>query len=130
MVLEHVKDIFFVMDELYRICKSGAIIEIWVPHFDGVYASKHLAHYKYFGIGSFDIMLEEDSFAGERYNKAKFKIVKEKLVFWSHDSAKFKWIYKIFPDFLFNFSRTYQQIVERFFPIRFDEITYKLEVIK
>lgn len=130
MVLEHVKDIFFVMDELWRVCKPGAIIEIYVPHYSGVYATKHLAHYKCYGIGSFDIMRKEITFAGERYNKALFRLKKEELIFWTHDSAKFKWIYYITPNFLFNFSRMWQQFIERFFPLSFDEIHYILEVEK
>jgi len=30
--LEHVEDLIFVMEEIYRVCKNGALVKIRVPH--------------------------------------------------------------------------------------------------
>lgn len=124
--MEHLIDVFFVMDEIYRVLKPGGTVEIYVPHYSGVYALKHLDHKHYFGIGSFDIMTKKGAFNREQYNACKFDLIEEKLIFWHHKSVSFSWIYKIFPDFIFNFNRTWRQLVERFWIFGFDEIKYVL----
>ena len=131
-VLEHIPadKFFFFMDELYRISKPGALIQIYVPHFSGIYALKHPAHYRYFGIGSFDIMRPEKPFNYERYTKARFKIKEEKLLFFHHNLIKFKFLSKIPINWIFNFTRTWQLLMERFQIFGFDEIYYELEVYK
>ncbi|MFH1451635.1 MAG: methyltransferase domain-containing protein [archaeon] len=128
-VLEHVKNIFFILDEINRICKNGAIIEIYVPHYSGMYSLKHLAHYRYYGVCSFDMLCGE-TFAGEKYNKTEFKLLDEKLPFWAHDSGKFKLIYKLFPDYIFNLNNLWQRLLEMFFIFGFDERYCKLKVVR
>src|SRR3989338_7233650 len=85
-VLEHIQPerFFFFIEELNRICKKGAKIHIYVPHFSSIYAFKHPTHYKYFGVDTFNIMKPEKAFNGERYTKARFKINREKLLFFHH----------------------------------------------
>ena len=51
-VLEHVDNLFLVIDEMWRISKPNATIEVFTPHFTGIYAFKHPAHKQYFGIGT------------------------------------------------------------------------------
>jgi SAM-dependent methyltransferase len=127
--LEHIpRNLFFqFIEELHRVCKKGAIIKIFVPHYSGMYASKHLAHYNYFGIGSFDIFSPLTSFNGERYSKARFKIKKEQLLFFHHNLANFKLLSKLPINFIFNFNRIWQQLMERFQIFGFDESYYELE---
>jgi len=52
-VLEHLTDTIKTVEELHRIAKPNAIIEIIVPHYSGFMAWGHLTHKKAFGIGSF-----------------------------------------------------------------------------
>lgn len=133
-VLEHVKDIFKCIDELWRISKPEAIIIIFVPHFSGIYATKHLAHYHQFGMGTFDIYKEisglDKGFNDERYGKARFEIIEQKLLYFHHNSVEIPLLSKLPINGLFNFSRNWKLILEKFFPLKFDEITYKLKVIK
>lgn len=42
-ILEHV-DAFSVMKEVHRICRNGAIVEVWMPHFSSHQAWTHLQH--------------------------------------------------------------------------------------
>lgn len=132
MCLEHTKNVAFVMDEVWRVCKPKGIVEIWVPHCGGVYALQHLGHKSYYGIGTLDVFKPTGAFTGERIGKARFNIIEEKLVYWSHNSAN----YRIFSvllnpvDLLSNFGRTWQKCIEKFVPLRYDEIYYKLEAIK
>jgi len=131
-VLEHIpSDKYFgFIDELYRICKSNAKIEIYVPHYSGMYALKHPTHYKYFGIGSMDLFRPEPVFNGERYCKARFELLEEKLIFWHHNLVNFNFLSKIPLNWLFNFSRGWQLLMEKFHIWGFDEIKFVLEVKK
>ena len=58
---EHVhRDRYFAfLDDLHRVCKPGALIQIWVPHASGMWALKHPTHYNFFGIGSFSTFQPE-----------------------------------------------------------------------
>lgn len=132
--LEHVKDIFKCIDELWRISKPNAQILIYTPHFSGIYASKHLAHYHQFGIGSFDIYKKvsglDSGFNGERYGKARFEIIKQKLIYFHHKGAEMRFLSKIPINWMFNFSRMWQLFLEKFSFLRFDEVYYELKTIK
>jgi len=131
-VLEHIRPdkFFFFLEELHRICKNKAKLYIYTPHFSGMYALKHLAHYKCFGIGTFDVLRPEKTFNGERYTKARFRLNEEKLLFFHHNLANFKIASNLPINWLFNFDRTWQQLMERFQFLGFDEIYYELETYK
>ena len=134
--IEHTKDFFGVMDDIWRVCKDKAIIEIYVPHFTSILAMKYTQHNFYFGIDSFISMAEEPDRSKERYNKARFKILKQELHLIhnsvSHTSKRYVKYFRILNVFnpLFNICWLWQLIMERVFFIGFDEIYYKLEVIK
>ena len=131
-VLEHVtpENYFFFLEELHRICKKRAIIRIYAPHYSGMYAFKHPTHYKYFGISSFDILTQNTSFNGERYSKARFRVNKEYLLFFHHNLVNFRLLSKLPINWIFNFGKTWQYIMERFQFLGFDEIYYELIVVK
>ncbi|MHA1383253.1 MAG: class I SAM-dependent methyltransferase [Candidatus Helarchaeota archaeon] len=127
--LEHIKNIFQLIDELWRVSKPNAIIEIYVPHFTGIYATKHLAHYHQFGIDSFNIYQVNDVFNKERYGNARFEI-EQKLIYFHHNYAVLCFLSKLPINWLFNFSRYWQIFCEKFLPLKFDEVYFKLKVIK
>lgn len=131
-IIEHIRpDCYFgFLEELHRICKQGAKIMISTGHYSGMYALKHLTHYLHFGVGSFDMMTPEGVLTGERYTKARFKIIKEELRFFHHDLYNFKFFSNLPINWLFNFNRTWQLVMERFQFFGFDEIYYELEVVK
>lgn len=52
-VLEHLDDPLKVMEEIYRICKPGARIEISVPYFRSLWAFIDPTHKNYFTVDSF-----------------------------------------------------------------------------
>ena len=131
-VLEHINpgEYFGFLEELHRICKSGAIIDVYVPHYSGMYALKHATHYKFFGVGSFDIFRPEDCFNGERYSNARFNLAKEELLFFHHKLASMRWLTKLPINWFLNFSRNWQLATEKFHLWAPDEIHYWLEVVK
>lgn len=131
-VLEHIHpDRYFnFLRELSRISKDGARIDIFVPHYSGMYAFKHPTHYKFFGIGSFNTFKEEECFNGERYSDLRFNVVKEKLLFFHHNLAKIKILSKIPINWFFNLNSTWQLFMERFQFLGFDEVYFRLMVVK
>jgi hypothetical protein len=60
------------MEELWRVCKPGAILDIYTPHFTSILALKIPYHYGQFGVGTFRIFEEEETRMGERYSSARF----------------------------------------------------------
>lgn len=122
--IEHLKPdrVISIMQELHKIVKPNGIIDIYTPHYTSIYAFSLLTHYSFFGIGKFDSYTKNGVKSGERYGKARFHI-KEKLLFFQHDFLPF-------PNWIFNFNRIWQRIMERFQIYGFDEIHYKLKVVK
>ncbi len=138
-VLEHVKRdrLLLFIDDLYRVCKNGAKIRIYVPHFTATAAFKHLTHYNFFGVTSFGIMEAKNksgiNVSGERYNKSKFNILQERLMILSRISDNFGFLNKfasIF-DWFFNLGGLRWKLFwEKFNIFGFEEIYYKLEFVK
>lgn len=60
-VLEHLEDPFKVMNELWRISKNNAIIEIRVPHCKNLVAFNDPSHKHYFNARSFEILCDLNS---------------------------------------------------------------------
>jgi len=78
-VLEHLFNPKKTMEELWRICKSGAIIEIIVPYYNSYYAYADSTHVNFFNeVGIRQTILNspyEDS-----KNKEKFDIIELKSI--------------------------------------------------
>ena len=122
-VLEHTKNRLKVLDNLYKVCKNGAIIKIIVPYFAHVNSVACLDHYGRFGYRTFDTLdksKEKSNWWGEETN---FKIIKKEL--------RFSKRAKIIP-FLFNKSNKFKQLYEDYlaniFPAR--QLEVWLEVRK
>lgn len=121
-ILEHIQNLEALMEEIYRICKNGAIINIKVPYFASASAFNDVAHYHYFSLKTFN------TFQPNNYNcyskKAKFKILKKEIKI-----TRKNWIINLPIEFIVNHI---QWFYERFlcFILPFQVIYFKLEVIK
>jgi SAM-dependent methyltransferase len=132
-VLEHVpRERYFVfLEDLHRVCRPGATIQIYVPHASGMWALKHPTHYNFFGIGSFSTFEPEAPFNGERYGRARFRVRKERLLFFHHKLVNARALSRLPINGVFNFGGVlWQELMERFQFLGFDEIYYELEVAK
>ena len=132
-IIEHFekKEVFKIMEELHRICKPNAIIDIYVPHYTSILAFKIPYHYSYYGIDSFRIFEESETAMGERYSPARFKVLKQELhlVMRGYENFPILKYFKIF-NFLFNCCKTWQYICERLFFPGFEEVYFKIQVLK
>lgn len=119
-VLEHLDDIAKVMVELHRICATGAVIEITVPHFssDGAYTDP--THRHYFGAFSFDYFTE--SHLNNFYTRARFINRSTQIIFRQTLENKLVW------RLANRFPQTYERRWCWMFPAWFLAIT--LEVVK
>lgn len=80
-VLEHVDDLIKVMEEIHRISKDGAEINIRVPHFSSTHAYGDPTHKHFFNTQSFDYFTGGFSQYGA-YTRCKFEKISTKLNFW------------------------------------------------
>jgi SAM-dependent methyltransferase len=114
-VLEHLDNPVKVMNELWRISKPGALVEIRVPHWSHFTAYGDLTHQHYF---SSYIFKQEKGY----YSKCNFKL--EKLKFTCFRRHPIKII-----DFFLNLNPAFTEIfICKFFPV--SEMTICLRVSK
>lgn len=87
-VIEHAADLIKCMEELYRIIKQKGMINIKVPFFPGLYAMNDPTHKHFFTYFTFEYFTPDHTY--DYYSKAKFYIVKRKIIFsWN---PYLKWI--------------------------------------
>lgn len=85
-VLEHLRDLTPVMEELWRIGKNGCKLIIGVPHFSSLGATVDPTHKLFFSYFSFDYYCKEGHFNKEKRfdyytDKAKFEIKSRRIIY-------------------------------------------------
>lgn len=122
-VLEHVEDVFKVMNELWRISAPGAVIYIDVPHFSGLNAVTDVSHKHFFSSASLDFF--QKGKVNNYFNaisKVNFRIVSKRIVY-SHNA-----ILRMFNP-LVNLNRKfYERFLAYIFPSQL--LYFRLRVIK
>jgi predicted SAM-dependent methyltransferase len=79
-VLEHLSQPLKVVEEIYRICITDALVTIAVPYFRSYYATIDPTHVNFFGLSWFNYFDPKHPFQKKyQYSKAKFKV--EKILF-------------------------------------------------
>ena len=126
-VLEHLEDTIKVLEELHRISKPDAIIEIIVPHYSSSMAFAHLTHKRFFGSQSFNTLEER---IWEKYTSVEFKIIQNKIL-WLNCRDWF-WIrpLKFIIDKVVNYNKFMSEKFLCYLLGGFDHVHFKLKVIK
>ena len=141
-VLEHVPVLVDAMEEIWRICKPGARVHIWAPHFScGLYLWNDPTHVRAFSTYMFDFFDPASTFANS--SSAYFRVSRCELHFGFHRGENSVvpmtfWTGIIKRGFarlvepFANQSRIAQLFCERFWGplIGFEEIYFELEVVK
>jgi len=127
-ILEHINNYIPLSHELYRICKSGAIIKIKVPYFRGVGAFTDPTHVRFFTSRSFDYFDGKCNPWEVGLNKSIFK-VNSKI---NYSTGRFIGYLNYFLNPIINFNRLIQGLYEKFLSGIFpsDEVIYELKVLK
>lgn len=119
-VIEHLDNIVAVMDELHRICKHGARIDITLPHYSSANAFTDPTHRHYFGWFSFDYFTgtHEHSY----YTRTRFQLVRRQLIF--YPSLLNKFVHRLAARYPSRYERAWAWV----FPAWF--LGFELEVVK
>lgn len=125
-VLEHLNEPDKVIDEIYRVCRSNAIVIIRVPHFSSQSAYADMQHKRGFSVRVFD-----DYTGHTRWSfqfKSRFKIRERRILF-----PKGKLFWNRIVERLVNSSNFMQNLYENtalrcLFPA--ESIYFELEVVK
>lgn len=121
-VLEHIKNIFPLLEEIYRICKNNALIKIKVPYFSHESAFSTMTHIRFFTYTSFDF-LDKNNYLHYDAPNVNFKMIHKKL--------NWRKIFKpieLFWNFNPELTRIYQELFCWWFPAK--ELEIELKVIK
>lgn len=83
--MEHTSDLLFVMEEVWRICRSRAKITIAVPYYNSIGAFRDPTHRRFFTYETFDYFTDTRNFPAF-YSGAKFRIIKKRILFYPSNS--------------------------------------------
>jgi ubiquinone/menaquinone biosynthesis C-methylase UbiE len=117
--LEHLDDTLKVMEEIYRICRDGAMVRINVPYYKSSGAFSDPTHKNFFTESSFRCFSGDDEYS--YYSKARFKVIKNKPIIlkelndFKHKLRNILPFKKVLNNFLFNI---------------YDEIEFVLKCVK
>ena len=123
-ILEHMSDLWKVMDEFYRIWKNGCKIKIKVPYFASPNAMWDYTHKRTFNTNTFNYF-DKDCY----YNNVNFKMIEYKIHWLSNKNFMKSDKKNVVMDFIINL---FPKFYERFFCyiVPCVEIHYLLEVKK
>lgn len=117
-ILEHLDDVVAVMEEIYRLCKKGALLKISLPYYKSSGAFTDPTHQHFFTENTFEFFNPDHEYYFR--TSAKFKILKMKLLAkdfndWRHKLRNLLPFKKFFNFWLFNI---------------YDEIYFELKCLK
>lgn len=107
-VLEHIRDLDFTMNEIWRVCKPNVVVSISVPHFSGNLAFYEY-HKRFFNIYSFQDYTETPRMKNN--NNGKFEIVEKKIIFPKHSFHVLGGLWES----IFNINFTMQKVYDETF---------------
>jgi predicted SAM-dependent methyltransferase len=127
-VLEHLPNPLRVMEELHRICKNGARVNIAVPYFRSFYSAIDPTHVNFFGVWWFKYFDPAHPFHHKyQYSQAKFQI--EKMEFdREFKKDKMGFFHKRLIKFAEKHPEKYEARLSHLMPL--NSLTYYLNVIK
>lgn len=125
-VMEHVRDLFGLMEELHRILKPEGRLKIWVPHASDMGALGHPDHKRFFTARTFSHFVDGEY--DNEYTKVRFEILKTHLNFIAKPCKTPKFLNVLF-DPILNFNHLFY---EKFLSgiIHAGEVYYELRPVK
>ena len=119
-VIEHLDDLIGTMEEVHRVCREGATVDLVVPHFSSSNAFTDPTHRRFFSRFTFDYLSEGHDL--DFYTPARFDVVAANLVFQPTLLNKVVW------RLANRFPRAYERRWAWIFPAWF--VYVKLRVVK
>jgi SAM-dependent methyltransferase len=88
-ILEHCVDLLATMEEIHRVCRNGAIVQITTPHFSCANSFTDPTHRQHLGYFSFDYFTGEHQFGF--YTQKRFRRRSTQIVFYPTFLNKLVW---------------------------------------
>jgi SAM-dependent methyltransferase len=120
-VVEHLSDIVKLMEEVHRIGKPGAEVEIITPHYSSSNSWTDPTHKQHLGFYSFDFFTGADGMV-DFYSTCRFAVENKKLDFYN------RFRYMGISMFANKFPRTWEKYYCHIFPAR--NMTIRMRVVK
>jgi len=124
-VIEHLKDIIRVMEEIWRISKNGAKVKIFVPYFRSKWASIDPTHKHFFTVNSFSYF-DPNHIHSKLYKYSKATYCIEKIVF--DEKINGSYVQRFVKKLANKYPQIYEAKLSHLYPL--NELTYHLKVIK
>jgi predicted SAM-dependent methyltransferase len=121
-VLEHLDQPMRVMEEVYRITKTGATIKIIVPYFRSLWAFIDPTHKTFYTVDSF-AYYDPRHIICQRYDYTHARFFVEKVVF--NETLQNRWSKKLMVKFANRHPNWYEFYFSHLYPL--DDITYYLK---
>ena len=83
--LEHTNNLVQVMEEIWRVSTNGARVVLAVPYYNSIGAYRDPTHKRFFTYDTFDYFTNTVAYPSF-YTKAKFKIIKKRILFYPANS--------------------------------------------
>ena len=120
-ILEHLNDVVRTMEEIHRVGKKGAIVEVRTPHFSSLYSWQDPTHRYHFALDSFDYFTEETKHT-RFYTDKHFLILEKRIEFG-------KSLISLVPKFIARISvHKYEKHFAFVFPA--NDLYFRLQVVK
>ena len=132
--LAHLDDIVSVMEEIHRVSRDGATIEILCPHYASDNYNTDPTHKTHFGFRSMYYFCDNVQFKYRYYSDARFRLERASLSFrevpvWFREHLKWNPFRMLGMEWLVNrFPRFYERFLVYLLPP--SEVYYRLKVIK
>jgi SAM-dependent methyltransferase len=119
-IIEHLKELPPVMDELHRVCRADGKIYIEVPHYSSCFANapEHKMHFSFFSLDSYVREGEKSWMVVER----KFRLLSKRLTF--HRAYRRYQLHRL----INRFPRSYERFWAYIIPA--ENIIFELQPIK
>jgi ubiquinone/menaquinone biosynthesis C-methylase UbiE len=119
-VIEHMGNVIAIMEEMHRIGRPGAMVQITTPHFSCANSFTDPTHLHHLGFFSFDYFTGQNQW--DFYTKARFKKLKSRLEFYGrYKNFHISWLANKYPRF-------YEEHLTWIFPAWY--MVFELEVMK
>jgi predicted SAM-dependent methyltransferase len=126
-VLEHLRNPLKVVEELHRICKNGAKINISVPYFRSMYACIDPTHVNFFGVYWFNYFDPSHPFHHKyQYSKATLKV--EKIEFNRESKGNMRFLKRKLVAYAESNPYSYEERFSHLLPL--NSLTFYLTVLK
>jgi SAM-dependent methyltransferase len=129
-VIEHLDDPLAVLQEVYRVCRDGALVTVKAPHFSCNWI--HPRHKSAISTKLFDFL---DSGSDESYGQVKFKVEKVSLKWMRHTSrgrkgGLFIRVLDLIIGFLANIDVASAERLWCYWVGGFEEVSFSVKVVK